>query len=44
MIEAGVIANIATCDGRWCRVSIANFHGYIAQKKLWGVYEGERIE
>lgn len=44
MVEAGVIANIATCDGRWCRVSIDRFQGYIEQKKLWGVYEGEVIE
>lgn len=44
MVEAGVIANIATCDGRWCKVSIDRFRGYIEQKKLWGVYEGEIIE
>jgi SH3-like domain-containing protein len=44
MVEAGVIANIASCDGRWCRVSIARFRGYIEQKKLWGVYEREIIK
>jgi len=43
MVEAGVIANLSTCDGRWCRVSIDQFRGYIEQKKLWGVYENERI-
>ena len=43
MIEAGVIANLSSCDGRWCRVSIDKFQGYIEQKKLWGVYEGEVI-
>jgi SH3-like domain-containing protein len=43
MVEAGVIANIASCDGSWCRVSIDRFRGYIEQKKLWGVYEGEVI-
>jgi len=43
MIEAGVIANLASCDGRWCSVNIDKFHGYIEQKKLWGVYEGEVI-
>jgi SH3-like domain-containing protein len=43
MIEAGVIANLSSCDGRWCRVSIDKFQGYIEQKKLWGVYEGETI-
>jgi SH3-like domain-containing protein len=44
MVEPGVIANIRTCDGRWCYVSIGSFRGYIEQKKLWGVYEGETIK
>lgn len=44
IVEAGVIANIASCDGRWCAVSIDKFHGYIAQKQLWGVYEGEVVK
>jgi SH3-like domain-containing protein len=44
MIEAGVIANLSNCDGRWCRVNIDRFQGYIEQKKLWGVYEGEVIK
>ncbi len=44
MIEAGVIANLATCDGLWCRVSIDKYQGYIEQKKLWGVYEGEVVK
>lgn len=44
MVEAGIIADIASCDGRWCYVSIARYRGYIEQNKLWGVYEGEVIE
>jgi SH3-like domain-containing protein len=44
MVEAGVIANLNTCDGRWCHVSIAKFKGYIEQPKLWGVYAGEIIK
>jgi len=44
MVEAGVVANISSCDGNWCRVSIDRFHGYIEQKKLWGVYESEVIK
>jgi SH3-like domain-containing protein len=42
-VEAGVIANLHGCDGRWCRVSIDSYTGYIEQKKLWGVYAGETI-
>lgn len=41
IVEAGVIADVHRCDGRWCQVSIRPYRGYIEQKKLWGVYEGE---
>jgi SH3-like domain-containing protein len=42
-VEAGVIASLHSCDGRWCRVSVEQYKGYIEQKKLWGVYDGEAI-
>lgn len=44
IVEAGVIANVHTCDGRWCEVSVEAVHGYIEQKKLWGVYDGEAVK
>lgn len=44
IVEAGVIANIHTCDGRWCSVSIDRFRGYMPQKQLWGVYENEIVK
>jgi SH3-like domain-containing protein len=40
-VEAGVIANIKSCDGRWCWVSVGDFAGYVEQRRLWGVYKGE---
>jgi SH3-like domain-containing protein len=43
-VEAGVIANLHSCDGRWCRVSIETYNGYIEQKKMWGAYDGEVIK
>jgi SH3-like domain-containing protein len=43
-LEAGVLASIISCDGRWCRVSIDGFRGYIEQAKLWGAYQGEVIK
>lgn len=43
LVEAGVIANVSGCDGRWCEVSVEAYHGYIEQKRLWGVYEGEVV-
>lgn len=44
IVEAGVIANIRSCDGRWCYVSVGEYRGYIEQKRLWGVYAGEVIK
>jgi SH3-like domain-containing protein len=42
-VEAGVLASIISCDGRWCRLSVGGFRGYIEQVKLWGAYQGEVI-
>lgn len=44
IVEAGVIANVRTCDGRWCYVSVGDYKGYLQQKKLWGVYDGEPVK
>lgn len=43
-IEAGVLASIIGCDGKWCRVSVGGYRGYIEQAKLWGAYPGEEIK
>jgi SH3-like domain-containing protein len=43
-VEAGVLASIIGCDGRWCRVSVRGYRGYIEQTKLWGAYKGEVIK
>lgn len=42
-VEAGVIANIHGCDGTWCNVVIDGYRGYLEQKKLWGIYQGEVV-
>ena len=44
LVEAGVIADVHTCDGTWCNVSVNDFRGYISQTKLWGVAKGEILE
>lgn len=44
LVEAGVIANIHTCDGLWCSVTIDRFRGYLPQKDLWGVYPNEIVK
>lgn len=43
-VEAGVLASIIGCDGKWCRISVGGFRGYIEQTKLWGAYPGEEIK
>jgi SH3-like domain-containing protein len=43
-VEAGVIASVRTCDKRWCQITVGDFKGYIEQKKLWGVYDGEVVK
>lgn len=44
IVEAGVIANVISCTGRWCRVNVEQYRGWIEQRKLWGVYEGEALK
>jgi SH3-like domain-containing protein len=44
IVEAGVIANVQTCDSVWCNVTVETYRGYIEQKKLWGVYAGEVLK
>jgi len=43
-VEAGVIANVLTCNGIWCWVTVEKFKGFVPQKKLWGVYEKEVLK
>lgn len=42
-IEAGVIAGVRACDGRWCEITIAEYRGFMEQSRLWGVYKGEQV-
>jgi SH3-like domain-containing protein len=43
-LQPNVIANVRSCDGTWCRISVEGFAGYIQQSDLWGVYPNEKIE
>lgn len=42
-LSPGVIANLRSCDGAFCRVSGEGFDAYVNQESLWGVYPGETI-
>jgi SH3-like domain-containing protein len=43
-LQAGVMGSIKHCSGSWCRFTGANFDGWIAQERLWGVYPNEKVE
>ena len=43
-LQAGVLGNIRSCDGQWCRIDGDGFDGYIQQTDLWGVYPGDRVD
>jgi SH3-like domain-containing protein len=42
--EAGVVGRIEKCDGGWCRFEVGKREGYIAQREIWGVGEGETTD
>lgn len=42
-VEAGVIANIHSCNKVWCQITVEQFKGYIPQKQLWGVEADEEV-
>ncbi len=43
-LAPGVIVSVKSCDGKWCRVKIDGYDGYLVQAALWGVYPGEKVE
>lgn len=43
-IGAGVIGDVAGCDGEWCEVTAGGYDGFVEQTQLWGVYPGETVD
>jgi SH3-like domain-containing protein len=43
-LAPGVIVSVKSCDGKWCRVKIDGYDGYLVQTELWGVYPDEKVE
>ena len=41
---SGVLVEIISCDGVWCKVSYDDSKGWTKQGGLWGVYPGEVID
>jgi SH3-like domain-containing protein len=42
-LAAGVVGEVESCTGDWCRISAGGYEGYIEQIMLWGVYPGEQV-
>jgi SH3-like domain-containing protein len=42
--EPGVIAEVQSCNSKWCRVKVDGYRGWSERATLWGVYAGETIE
>ncbi|MBE3109877.1 MAG: hypothetical protein IMZ46_05080, partial [Acidobacteria bacterium] len=38
------LGSVQECDGEWCKLSIADYSGYVEQTRLWGVYRGEEVK
>jgi SH3-like domain-containing protein len=43
-LQAGVLATVKRCDGKWCRIYGEGFDGFVHQEDLWGVYPGEALD
>ena len=42
-LASGVVAQIKSCDGNWCRVIASGYDGYVDQNMVWGAYPGEAV-
>lgn len=40
-VEAGVLIDLAECNGRWCRIAVEGVKGWIEQGRIWGAYPDE---
>lgn len=43
-LQPGVVGNIKSCNGQWCRIFGQGFEGWLPQERLWGVYPAERVD
>jgi SH3-like domain-containing protein len=43
-LQFGVLGEVKSCTGTWCRIAGSGFDGWVEQNELWGVYPGEKIE
>ena len=43
-LQPGVLGNVKSCSGNWCRINGPDFDGWIQQDKLWGAYPNEKVD
>jgi SH3-like domain-containing protein len=43
LLSTGVMADVNSCTGDWCRISVEGHDGWVEQAMLWGVYPGEQV-
>lgn len=43
-MNPSVLANVRSCAGSWCRVTVGDHEGFVRQDRLWGVYPNERVD
>jgi SH3-like domain-containing protein len=43
-VMPNVLANVRSCSGAWCRVTVGDRAGFIRQDRLWGVYPNEKVD
>jgi SH3-like domain-containing protein len=44
LLQRNVLASVARCTGKWCRIWGRGFDGWMPQDRLWGVYPGEKVD
>lgn len=42
-LSPGAMADIKSCDGIWCKITVSDYSGYVEQSMLWGAYPGEVV-
>lgn len=43
-LTPGIVAQIESCDGRWCELEVEGYSGWVRQPGLWGLRKSEVIE
>ncbi|MQT13215.1 SH3 domain-containing protein [Rhizobiales bacterium Sp-1] len=44
ILDPNVVAEVESCDGKWCKIRGKGFRGYAHQDSLWGVYPDETVK